>query len=122
MRKIISRRRCSRALQQVVPSAPRKPTQPGREQRASELEKGGDWYKGIEKGWHQRHKTRTRRGEFFLAFLTSFLSLASQDEGSKKPDIKVNVPEALKMFLVDDWESDEKQPGACIASRLLLSC
>jgi mortality factor 4-like protein 1 len=37
------------------------------------------------------------------------LSLASQDEGgSKKPDIKVNVPEALKMFLVDDWESVTK--------------
>ncbi|KAF8350331.1 MRG-domain-containing protein [Amanita rubescens] len=31
-----------------------------------------------------------------------------EDEGNKKPDIKVNVPEALKMFLVDDWESVTK--------------
>lgn len=35
-------------------------------------------------------------------------SLESQDESNKKPDIKLNVPEALKMFLVDDWEAVTK--------------
>jgi len=31
-----------------------------------------------------------------------------EDESNKKPDMKLNVPEALKMFLVDDWESVTK--------------
>ncbi|KAK2459842.1 hypothetical protein APHAL10511_008163 [Amanita phalloides] len=31
-----------------------------------------------------------------------------EDDSNKKPDIKLNVPEALKMFLVDDWEAVTK--------------
>ncbi|KIL58632.1 hypothetical protein M378DRAFT_86233 [Amanita muscaria Koide BX008] len=27
-----------------------------------------------------------------------------EDDTNKKPDMKLNVPEAIKMFLVDDWE------------------
>lgn len=55
----------------------------------------------------------TKRGREEVIFFSRFspllsLSLGSQDEGNKKPDIKVNVPEALKMFLVDDWESVTK--------------
>ncbi|KAF8638128.1 hypothetical protein AX17_002427 [Amanita inopinata Kibby_2008] len=31
-----------------------------------------------------------------------------EDDNNKKPDIKLIVPEALKMFLVDDWEAVTK--------------
>ncbi|KAF8621715.1 hypothetical protein AX15_007575 [Amanita polypyramis BW_CC] len=31
-----------------------------------------------------------------------------EDDSNKKPDIKLNIPEALKMFLVDDWEAITK--------------
>ncbi|KAF8888995.1 MRG-domain-containing protein [Infundibulicybe gibba] len=31
-----------------------------------------------------------------------------EDESSKKPDIKLNVPEVLKVMLVDDWEAVTK--------------
>jgi hypothetical protein len=31
-----------------------------------------------------------------------------QDEGNKKPDMKLNVPEVLKVILVDDWEAVTK--------------
>ena len=49
-----------------------------------------------------------KRSFFSFVFQTSRLSLALQDESNKKPDIKLNVPEALKMFLVDDWEAVTK--------------
>ncbi|CAL1702403.1 unnamed protein product [Somion occarium] len=31
-----------------------------------------------------------------------------EDDGSKKPEMKLNVPEALKVLLVDDWEAVTK--------------
>ena len=31
-----------------------------------------------------------------------------QDDTTKKPDMKLNVPEILKVFLVDDWEAVTK--------------
>lgn len=31
-----------------------------------------------------------------------------QDESAKKPDIKLNIPEMLKVMLVDDWEAVTK--------------
>lgn len=31
-----------------------------------------------------------------------------QDDSSKKPEMKLNVPEPLKVLLVDDWEAVTK--------------
>ena len=31
-----------------------------------------------------------------------------QDEGNKKPEVKLTIPEALKVVLVDDWEAITK--------------
>lgn len=31
-----------------------------------------------------------------------------QDDSSKRPEMKLNVPEALKVLLVDDWEAVTK--------------
>ncbi|KAF9458077.1 MRG-domain-containing protein [Collybia nuda] len=31
-----------------------------------------------------------------------------EDESNKKPDLKLNLPDTLKMFLVDDWEAVTK--------------
>jgi len=31
-----------------------------------------------------------------------------EDDGSKKPDLKLNVPDVLKLILVDDWEAVTK--------------
>jgi mortality factor 4-like protein 1 len=36
-----------------------------------------------------------------------------QDEGSKKPEMKLNVPEVLKVKLVDDWEAVTKNNQVC---------
>jgi len=32
----------------------------------------------------------------------------AQDEAVRKPDLRLNVPEALKTMLVDDWEAVTK--------------
>ena len=34
--------------------------------------------------------------------------LLMQDEGTRKPEMKLNVPEQLKVLLVDDWEAVTK--------------
>lgn len=34
--------------------------------------------------------------------------ISLQDEGNKKPEMKLNVPEILKVQLVDDWEAVTK--------------
>ena len=31
-----------------------------------------------------------------------------KDEGTRKPEMKLNVPEPLKVLLVDDWEAVTK--------------
>jgi mortality factor 4-like protein 1 len=36
-----------------------------------------------------------------------------QDEGNKKPEMKLNVPEVLKVKLVDDWEAVTKNNQVC---------
>ena len=36
------------------------------------------------------------------------LSLSCQDDGSRKPDMKLAVPDILKVQLVDDWEAVTK--------------
>lgn len=34
--------------------------------------------------------------------------MTTQDDNSKRPDMKLNVPEQLKVLLVDDWEAVTK--------------
>jgi mortality factor 4-like protein 1 len=43
-----------------------------------------------------------------------------EDDAVKKPDMKLNVPEVLKVFLVDDWEAVTKnnQVGATLCNAL----
>lgn len=36
-----------------------------------------------------------------------------QDEATRKPDLKLNVPEILKLVLVDDWEAVTKNHQVC---------
>lgn len=36
-----------------------------------------------------------------------------QDESSRKPDMRLNVPELLKVILVDDWEAVTKNNQVC---------
>lgn len=50
---------------------------------------------------------------FFLSVWDQRILL--QDESSKKPDIKLNIPEILKGQLVDDWESVTKNNQVCAA-------
>ena len=35
-------------------------------------------------------------------------AVRAQDEGTRKPEMKLNVPEPLKVLLVDDWEAVTK--------------
>lgn len=46
----------------------------------------------------------------------------SQDEGSKRPEIKLNVPETLKVLLVDDWEAVTKNQQVGAASPFEVAC
>lgn len=39
--------------------------------------------------------------------LTIFLHL-KKDDSSKKPELKLDLPEVLRVFLVDDWEAVTK--------------
>lgn len=39
-----------------------------------------------------------------------------EDDFTKKPDMKLNVPEILKVLLVDDWEAITKNNQVGIAS------
>jgi len=43
----------------------------------------------------------------------TYRSSSSQDEGNKKPEMKLNVPEILKVKLVDDWEAVTKNNQVC---------
>ena len=36
------------------------------------------------------------------------LTLSLEDESSKRPEMRLNVPESLKSLLVDDWEAVTK--------------
>lgn len=43
----------------------------------------------------------------------SLLTLPLQDESSKRPEMRLNVPESLKSLLVDDWEAVTKNNQVC---------
>lgn len=47
-------------------------------------------------------------GLFLFAVTDTPCSSLTQDDSNKKPDMKLNVPEVLKMYLVDDWEAVTK--------------
>lgn len=51
-------------------------------------------------------------------FFSLFLLL--QDESSKKPEMKLTVPEVLKTILVDDWEAVTKNNQVRLAGITLL--
>lgn len=42
----------------------------------------------------------------------SSVGVVWQDENNRKPEMKLNVPEALKVLLVDDWEAITKNSQA----------
>ena len=88
-----------------------------------ELEKGGQVRGDRERMAPEAQNAEEKRWLLF-PLLISLLSLASQDENNKKPDIKLDVPEALKMFLIDDWESVTKNNQVCVCrvNTLLLPC
>lgn len=44
-----------------------------------------------------------------------------QDDGGRKIDMKLNVPEALKLLLVDDWEYVTKSTQVRIHASCSLS-
>lgn len=41
------------------------------------------------------------------------LMMVSQEEGMKKPDLKISIPDALKVIMVDDWENITKNKLVC---------
>ena len=42
-----------------------------------------------------------------------------QDEAVRKPDLRLTVPDALKVILVDDWESVTKNNQVCSRNIIL---
>jgi len=41
-----------------------------------------------------------------------------EDDTNRRPDMKLNVPEILKVLLVDDWEAVTKNNQVCPAVRV----
>ena len=63
--------------------------------------KGPGGRRGVERRWVLVFEVT-----LFSEVLT--LSLSCQDDGSRKPDMKLAVPDILKVQLVDDWEAVTK--------------
>lgn len=55
---------------------------------------------------------RILRCSSFYSFPFCIHRSDGKDDSSKKPDIKLNVPEVLKVILVDDWEAVTKNNQA----------
>ena len=45
-------------------------------------------------------------------------AMAVQDESTRKPEMKLTVPEPLKVLLVDDWEAVTKNSQVCTVLQL----
>ena len=44
----------------------------------------------------------------FIPGINKHTDLVTQDDSSKRPEMKLNIPETLKVLLVDDWEAVTK--------------
>lgn len=60
---------------------------------------------------------RGREEVDFVGFLRKNTTNGIQDDGNKKPEMKLSIPEVLKARLVDDWEAVTKNNQVCCSAK-----
>ena len=85
---------------------------------------GGPGSKEAARGRKEARGTKRGRDEVYIQdFSLTFIDPFSfQDDGSKKSEMKLNIPEVLKAKLVDDWEAVTKNNQVRLALLKLFSC